>query len=248
MIRRMLAPIAWCIARVGINVVTFETIDGRYWVRKRRSLISPLFIVLGNVVLTWRHVPVRVLHRREWLLWEQTMQSAIYGTTCELFDRGLLSEKLNGRPLAEIIRSGALDEEGVIDCVSNALSSLFRLHQIEMKIDGRQCLFSHGDATINNVMFDDNIGSCCWFDFDLRHDFKFAAKSRHADDLRALMCSTLECLPAEIRSIAFVQQLLDAMKRAYPDDQTWRTCYKIVNSRWFMFDLFHQGQMFRMKL
>ena len=248
---RLFAPVAWCISRVRINRITFENIDGEEFVLKKRSLISPVLISVGNCVLSLRRVPVQVLHYRQWIDWDRQIQTVMASDASQETSQGLLVRRKPGQTLTVLIGSKTMGNDRVIEIFSLALRELFRMHQLSVEVgtgaDARCSLFSHGDASVSNVLFDVDSNQACWFDFDLRHDFWQPAELRHADDLRAFLFTAMKCLSTQDNSEAIKQQFKQAMRSAYPADNVWQSLGKITNSRWFAMDLFHRAQLFRLK-
>ena len=248
---RLLAPVAWGISRVRINRISFEKIDGQEYVLKKRSLISPVLIVIGNCVLSLRHVPVKVLHYREWIDWDRRIQAAVTSPASQETSQGLLVPRKLGRPISDLIRLNAIEDERIIEVFSLALRELYRLHQLSVEVvtgvEAKFAYFSHGDASVSNVLFDVDSDQACWFDFDLRHDFRRSATLRHADDLRAFLFTAMKCLSKKDSTEELNQRFKQAMRLAYPAEQVWQSLDDITNSYWLAMDLFHRAQLFRLR-
>ena len=247
---RLLTPVAWCISRVRINRITFKVIDGEEFVLKKRTLISPVSIAIGNCVLSLRRVPVRVLHYAQWIDWDRQIQKVMASATSQETPLGLLVSRKPGRPLSELIGEEAIENDRVTEVFSLALRELYRLHQLEVEngssANAQTILFSHGDASVSNVLHDTVTNQVCWFDFDLRHDLRQPANLRHADDLRAFLFTAMQCLSNKGWSEELIQQFRDAMRSAYPAEDVWQALDEITSSRWFAIDLFHRAQLFRL--
>jgi len=246
----LLDLIAWCIAGVRINRVSLETIEGREFVRKQRSTFGWILILVGNIVFRFRPVPLEVLPRRNWLDWERGVHTACGTALPKRLSRGLLMPIAGGCLLSDALTEQT-DETARIELLSGVLAELYRLHQFEIEMgaeeESQTVSLSHGDASINNVIYDASTKSACWFDFDLRHDLRQPDDFRHADDLRAFLFTAVQSLPCESHSEDSIMRLLESLRNAYPNDSTWVSLGVIVNSRWFAFDVFHRAQMFRSK-
>ena len=250
LIERLLDLIAWCIAHVRINRVLFETTDGREYVRKQRSTFGWILILIGNIVFRFRPVPLQVLSLRTWLDWEKRVQTSYGIALPKRLGRGLLMPKAHGCLLSDAL-SKLTDEAAHVELLSGTLAELYRLHQFEIEMgtedDPQSVSLSHGDASINNVIYDASTNSACWFDFDLRHDLRLSADFRHADDLRAFLFTAVPSLTCESCSEDAIRRLLESLRNAYPCEATWESLNEILNSRWFAVDVFHRAQMFRSK-
>ena len=125
--------------------------------------------------------------------------------------------------------------------LSIATESLRKFHATEIQVAGaRSCLLSHGDASINNVLYDSETQVATWFDFDLRHDFRCEATSRHADDLRSLLFSAVHLFDVDS-----IEDWIRSQRMAYPSDEVWAALAKQLSGRWFAFDIFHRSQIAR---
>lgn len=232
-----------------INRVTQETIDGRTFFRKEREAFSWILIVLGNCVFRFRRVPVHVLHQRQWLQWEQAIHAALDVDVPSQTSRGLLLPKISGRPLCDVGSDGdLLSFDDVIHRLKLALEALYRLHQIEVVVDGKPVLVSHGDASVTNAIIAEDKKSATWLDFDLRHDLRQPASVRHADDLRAFTMTAAGCLAVEDFSDELVQRYVRSTKQAYPNEETWSLMVESGDSFWNAFDVFSSAQRSRGKL
>ena len=248
LIQPLLDPIAWCISRVRVNRVTFETVDGRDYVRKRRWVLGWSLILIGNIVFRFRRVPVKVLRRQAWFEWEQRVQSATGIEFPQQSPGGLLTQRDRGRLLADTLVE-LCDQKQIVEHLAIALAELYRLHQIEVEMDlgcgGKIVAFSHGDASVNNVIFDSTSETARWFDFDLRHNLQQSTELRRADDLRAFLFTAVQCLPPESCTEDALQRMLIALRSAYECDRIWETLVVLISSRWFALDLFHRAQIYR---
>ena len=238
--------LAWCIARVRINRVTHETIEGRGFILKERNLFSWILIALGNCVFRFRSAPVRVLHQRQWQQWEEAIHAALGAEVPSQVARGLLLPKISGKPLCDVVGADGkmMSIDDVIDRLRLALEALYRLHQIEIVVDGRSVLVSHGDASVTNVIISDDKNSATWLDFDLRHDLRKPAPIRHADDLRAFMISSTMCLAVEEATDEIVKRFAQVSEEAYPKQEIWQR-WSEDSGFGAAIDVFSMAQRFR---
>lgn len=232
-----------------VNRVTHETIEGREFIRKERNPFSWILIVLGNFVFRFRRAPVRVLHRRQWQQWEKTVQKAMGLEVPSETARGLMSPKVSGQPLLDVVDAEGelLSFDDVNERLRLALEALYRLHQIEIDVNGKRVLFSHGDASITNAIIADDQKSAIWLDFDLRHDLRQPAYARQAEDLRAFMMTGIACLAVEEHSDERFERFMQTMKVAYPNKEVWQGHIDLSVNFWSSIDIFFLAQQFRAK-
>lgn len=223
-----------------------EAVDiNRVWidqgkVYKCRRWWGWVLILIGNPVLACRQVPVRVLFTQRWIRWEREVKRVLSGENVPA-GRMLVCDRLPGVPLnAWLIKSGK-SKGGRLDVLKIAVEGLQEFHRQQVD-DGRGygIQLSHGDATLNNLLYDSENRSVQWIDFDLRHRLNVPAPQRHADDLRAFLFSAVRHLPD-----AEIAEFLTAMQRQYEDAAVWGCLRDQLDSRWFRFDVFHRAQIRR---
>ena len=217
----------------------------RVWIEEnkvckcRRWWARPLILV-GNPVLACRQVPVRVLFTKQWIRWERKIKRALDGQNVPA-GSVLVCNQVPGVPLADWLRESDESKKGRIEVLKVAVDALKVFHRVEIDHDdGDKILLSHGDATLNNILYDSHSGSMQWIDFDLRHWLNVPAAQRHADDLRAFLFSTARHLsePEIPGFLAFMQQ-------QYDDPKVWSCLQSQLSSYWFRWDVFHQAQIQR---
>ena len=232
------------IGGVQINRLETHVVAGRTLIRKRRTQSSGLLIALGNFVFRFRQPLVRVLPTDEWIEWERIVGLA---TRCRAHDddclvgSGLVSEKIPGEPLTKLLQTLDADYVQKRAWVKTAACALQEFHrQTFLAANQTEIQLSHADATITNVLIDCSTGQATWFDFDLRHDLDAAASDRQADDLRALLFSTVAC--CEWGSI---EDLVSAVREGYENSRVWNTLTEQVSRTQFRYDLLHLAQLKR---
>ena len=252
----------FCVAviqRVCINHVSFVEMEKTERVLKHRVWWSRALIVIGNWVFYFRRPSIRVLPTREWLDWEQAIKLSNRSNkplvTCQRQDRNLrelITEKICGETLADLLRCNETDETRKLRLIGFATQSLLRLHQRRVASDSTtnskqnpatersEILLSHADATAQNVMIDLETEIAEWFDFDLQHDLREPAAIRHGDDLRALLFSIIYCCRWND-----LQKVVNNVHRNYPTTEVWQALKEQISSRRFRRDIFHQAQIRR---
>ena len=99
-------------------------------------------------------------------------------------------DKLPGKNLWEHLNRGTLTRQ-MLEAVGRELR---RAHQLWNDEFGSG--WSHGDATMSNVLYDEKTDRARMIDFEIIHDKSVPAKSRHADDLLVLMLDILAIAPS----------------------------------------------------
>ena len=228
--------LAALVEAVNINRVWIEENK----VYKCRSWWGWVLILIGNPVLACRQVPVRVLFTDRWIRWEREVKQALGGdATGE--GRVLICDQINGAPLADWLIEFGETRSLRLEVLKNAMGGLREFHRMEVDNGrGERILLSHGDATLNNVLYDAENGSAQWIDFDLRHWLNIPAPQRHADDLRAFLFSAVRHLPDDD-----IPDFLSSMRQQYDAPSVWSCLRAQVSSRWFRFDVFHRAHIRR---
>jgi glycosyltransferase involved in cell wall biosynthesis/SAM-dependent methyltransferase len=207
------------LSRVRLNVIKPRHAPGHPpLIAKRRRWFSRWIIAPGNLYLRWLDSKVRVLPDRLWQRWECEVHRQLYGFECRVDSRGwLLLPHWPGTVLAEYGADIRLSRDDRLRGLARASHAMRGLHLIDMFLyDGTAGRFSHGDATLKNVMYDPSSVRARWFDFDTVHDPSEPPLGRHADDLRALLYSALETffdVPVSV--------IVETVKTAYDDRAVW---------------------------
>ena len=224
------------IEAVDINRVTFD----QNKVIKSRRWYGWILILIGNPVLACRRAPVRVLANHQWMRWERAVNQAVRGEAIRA-GRVLVCDQLPGTPVAQWLIESNQTMATRLELLKVALSGLQEFHRVQIQGRGaRKILLSHGDATLNNVLYDSGNHLVHWIDFDLRHWLGVPAPRRHADDLRAFLFSAVRYL-----SEAEIPEFLSSMQRQYDHPEVWNCLKEQLASRWFRFDVFHRAQVRR---
>jgi len=157
--------------------------DGNLEVRKRRSFYAPLLIALGGPLVRLLDTGMRVLPQREWEARERLIHERLYGTSVRIeADGTLVLPRLAGQTLATVLEDPASGASARRTALELAVAALADFHAKG---------FTHGDAMAENVMVDLEAGVARWFDFETVHDSSRPATWRRADDLRALLATSL---------------------------------------------------------
>jgi serine/threonine protein kinase len=202
---------------------------GKPQVRKRRAPHASLLIWMSRPLIRLFNSGVRVLPTREWVERERTLYGTLYGFPVQKEDDGtLVLPFLSGRTLASLVEDPAVSEPVRRCAIELAVTALAQLHSRGI---------THGDAMAENVMVDVEQGVARWFDFETVHEDQRSLTWRRADDLRALLTtSLLRTLPDELGG------MLGVILERYADPEVTRHLAAKLASVWRRPLSFHLGQ------
>ncbi len=147
-------------------------------------------IPLGNLYLRLQGAMSEVLSSPRWIEWESAI-AGLSGNSIRLCDDRAALELpiIEGLSLEEVLRSD-VSLQIKLQAISQAAEGLRNLHRRRITACGvSDWPLSHGDATCRNVIVNHDAHVATWIDFDTRHRARLIAVTRHADDLRTLVCS-----------------------------------------------------------
>jgi len=179
--------------------------DGVLAVRKCRRFYAPLLVSLGGPLVRILDTGVTVLAQRDWEERERLLYGKLHRSSIRIdADGALVLPHLPGETLATLLEDPALDESARTRAIELAVVALSDLHSLG---------FTHGDAMAENVMVHVEAGVATWFDFETMHDPSRPLAWRRADDVRALLAtSLLRTIPEELA------ETLDRILDAYGDE------------------------------
>jgi hypothetical protein len=197
-------PLGWFgnfLAAVRFNSVSPSATGDSLYLRKRRFRHANLMVPLANRYAGGTGMKMRVLTCSAWLRHEPLMYRLLLGCRVRAAKNTLLLPRLPGRSLLYWLeRNGRLTSESKL-AVSLAVVELARLHNCltPHPWHGELQLFSHADATIENVLIDIEGKRARWIDFETTHEPSLSAVVRHADDLLTLLCGAAAAIePGEL--------------------------------------------------
>jgi len=176
-----------------INSVSERTRRRRPLVIKRRLVYGEGLAELANVYFRMAAIPIRFWAKTEdWRQWEVKSFNMLNGDRFRARALGantVCEDRLPGRSLWHHLNEGTLTRE----MMEAAGRELRRAHQLWT--DEFCDLWSHGDAGMNNVIYDQKTGRARLIDFEIVHQKSLDPKSRHADDVLVFVLDLLAVAP-----------------------------------------------------
>src|SRR5437867_7980896 len=167
---------------------------GRQVVIKHRNIYGEQLADLANLYFRISGIPIRFWSKTEdWKRWEVECFKMLNGDRFRVFASGAKTvcfDKLPGESLWEHINRGTLTRQ----MLQAAGREFDRTHQFWS--DEFAGPWSHGDATMSNVIYNEKTGRARLIDFEIAHEKSLLAKSRHADDLLVFLLDILAIVPS----------------------------------------------------
>jgi len=160
-----------------INSITEKSRRHRRIVVKRRNLYGERAAALINFYFRAAGIPIRyVSNVREWRRWEMRCFQMLNGDRFRakvINSRTVTLDKLPGDNLWEHMNRGTLTPQ----MLKAAGSEYRRAHHFQSKELG--CPWSHGDASMTNVIYDEKTKRTRLIDFEIRHEKSLPFSARH---------------------------------------------------------------------
>jgi hypothetical protein len=180
---------------------------GRRVVIKRRNGYSEQLAELANLYFRMAGIPIRFWSKVEdWRRWEVKCFKMLNGDRFHAFASGAKTvcvDKLPGKNLWEQLNRGTLTRQ----MLEAAAHELRRAHQFWS--DEFRGPWSHGDAGMENVVFNEKTGRARLIDFEIIHDKSLPAAARHADDLLVFLLDLAAIAPSQ-KWLPFALRFLNA--------------------------------------
>jgi hypothetical protein len=176
-----------------LSSVSEKVRRGRPMVIKRRYAYSEQLADLANLYFRMSNIPIRFFSKvSDWKRWEVKCFKMLNGDRFGAFASGantVCVDKLPGKSLWQHLHRGTLKRE----MVEAAGHEFRRAHQF--RSDEFRGPWSHGDAGMENVVFNEKTGRARLIDFEIIHDKSLPAKSRQADDLLVFLLDLIAVAP-----------------------------------------------------
>jgi len=164
-----------------INSIEEKFRHGKPVIIKRRNGASEQIAESANLFFRLAEIPIRFWSKIEdWQRWEVDCFQLLNGDHFRAFkvrDNSVCVEKVPGQSLWDHMVESTLSRQ----MMEAAASEFHRAHRLWSKeFHGP---WSHADATMQNVMYDEKNGRARLIDFEIIHEKSLSAAERHADDL-----------------------------------------------------------------
>jgi tRNA A-37 threonylcarbamoyl transferase component Bud32 len=173
-----------------INSITEKVRRDRQVVIKRRNVYGERGADLINFYFRAAGIPIRYLRDvREWRRWEARCFQMFNGDRFRATvtnNRTVTLDKLPGDNLWEHMNRGTL----TLRMLKAAGNEYRRARHFKTKELGNG--WSHGDASMTNVIYDEKAHRTRLIDFEIRHEKSLPASARHADDLLVFLLDLVE--------------------------------------------------------
>jgi hypothetical protein len=192
---------------IAINSISEKVRRKRTVVVKRRNIHSEQLAELANLYFRVADIPIRFWSKvEEWQRWEIDCYNMLNGDRFRAYASGprtVVAEKLPGESLWEQLNRGTLTRQ----MLRAAASEFRRAHGFwSDEFRGR---WSHGDASITNVIYDASNNRARLIDFEIYHEKSLSAPARQADDLLVFLLDLVGTLPTR-QWILFATTFLQA--------------------------------------
>jgi hypothetical protein len=180
---------------------------GRRMVIKRRNTNSEQLADLGNLYFRMSGIPIRFWSKvNDWKRWEVECFRMLNGDRFRAFPSGAKTvcvDKLPGKSLWAHVNRGTLTRQ----MLEAAAHEFRRAHQFWS--DEFRGPWSHGDAGMENVVFNKKTGRARLIDFEIIHDNSLPPAVRHADDLLVFLLDLAAIAPSQ-KWLPFALSFLNA--------------------------------------
>src|SRR3989475_11134373 len=192
---------------VKLSSVSERVRRGRRVVLQRRNAYSEQLADLGNLYFRISGIPIRFWSKVEdWRRWEAECFQMLNGDRFRVLPSGAKTvcvDKLPGKTLWEHLIRGTLTRQ-----MLEAAGSEWRRAD-QLWSDDFSGGWSHADATMSNVIYNEKTGRARWIDFEIVHQKSLPAAARHADDLLVFLLDLAAIAPSQ-KWLPFALRFLNA--------------------------------------
>lgn len=178
---------------IAINSISEKKRGGRTVIVKRRNLHSEQLADLTNLYFRFANIPIRFWSKLdEWRRWEVDCYQMLNGDRFHAYSSGqrvVVADKLPGESLWEHLNRGTLTRK----MLRAAAAEFRRAH--EFWSDEFRGRWSHGDASITNLIYDAKTNRARFIDFEIYHDKSLSVAARQADDLLVFLLDLVGTVP-----------------------------------------------------
>jgi hypothetical protein len=168
-----------------INSIEEKFRHGKSVIIKTRNGASEQIAESANLFFRLAEIPIRFWSKMgDWQRWEVDCFQMLNGDHFRAFavrGNAVCVDKVPGKSLWDHMMAGTLTRE----MMEAAATEFRRAHQFwNAEFAGP---WSHADATMQNVMYDEKTGRARLIDFEIVHEKSLTAAARHADDLTVFL-------------------------------------------------------------
>lgn len=173
-----------------INSISERTRRGRRVIVKSRNIYGRRVAELINFYFRMAGTGIRyVSDVRQWARWEKQCFELLNGTGfhAAITDSATVTlDKLPGKSLWDHMNDGSL----TLAMLAAAGKEYRRAHALRVRAfsDG----WSHGDASMTNVIYDQKTRRARLIDFEIMHEKSLTGRARHADDLLVFLLDMVD--------------------------------------------------------
>jgi hypothetical protein len=164
-----------------INSIEEKFRHGKPVVIKTRNGASEQIAESANLFFRLAEIPIRFWSKTdEWQRWEVDCFQLLNSDRFRAFavrDNAVCVDKVPGRSVWDHMVAGTLTRQ----MMEAAANEFHRAHQLWS--DEFAGPWSHADATMQNVIYDEKTGRARLIDFEMAHEKSLFPAARHADDL-----------------------------------------------------------------
>ena len=195
------------IEAIAINSISEKAMRHDTVVVKHRNFHSGQLTDLTNLYFRVAGIPIRFWSKIEdWQRWEVDCFEMLNGDSfraCASGPRTVIVDKLPGESLWQHVKRGTL----TLQMLRAAAIELRRAHQFwSREFCGG---WSHGDASVTNVIYDAKTDRARMIDFEIYHGKSLSAATRQADDLLVFLLDLIGTVP-DRQWLAFSTTFLEA--------------------------------------
>jgi len=173
-----------------INSISEKRLRGRLFVIKQRNLYGERAAEVINFYFRTARIPIRyVSNTRQWRRWEVKCFQLLNGDRFRARikdERTAVFDKLPGKSLWDHMNARTLTQR----MLKAAGKEYRRAHQLP--VSEFRGGWSHGDASMPNVIYDDKTDRARLIDFEIRHEKSLSTHGRHADDLLVFLLDMID--------------------------------------------------------
>jgi hypothetical protein len=177
-----------------INSISQKTHRGRPVVIKRRNIYGERAADLINFYFRLSRTGIHYVSKvRSWQRWETKCFQMLNGDrfTAKIVDkRTIMLDQLPGKSLWDHMNARTLTTR----MLAAAGREYRRAHRMKIKQLGDG--WSHGDASMTNVMYDAKENRARLIDFEIMHERSLSGRARHADDLLVFLLDMVDRVSA----------------------------------------------------